>query len=80
MNQRRDSYRAALQRGQDSAAPRPDKVTTLDSRYVRVTIEVGPNLQRDLTRWVGTPISALVLAGTSLLRNVGVTRSADADA
>ncbi|MCQ4079077.1 hypothetical protein NGB36_00170 [Streptomyces sp. RB6PN25] len=81
MNQRKDSYRAALRRGQDIAAPRPAKVTTLDSRYVRVTIEVDPDLRRDLTRWAGTPVSALVLTGTALLRTVArVAGSADAEA
>ncbi|MFG2193258.1 hypothetical protein [Streptomyces sp. NPDC048639] len=72
MNQRKDRYRAALQRGEDPPAPgpRPAKVTTLNSRYVRVTIEVAPDLEQDLTRWVSTPVSALVLAGSTLLRTL----------
>ncbi|MET8677127.1 hypothetical protein ABZW18_05880 [Streptomyces sp. NPDC004647] len=70
MSQRKDKYRAALQRGQDTAAPRSAKVTTLHSRYVRVTIELDPDLERDLTRWVGPPVSALVLAGATVLRTL----------
>ncbi len=73
MSQRKDSYRAALQRGQDVAAPRSVKVTTLHSRYVRVTIEVDPDLRGDLARWVGQPVSALALAGATVLRTLGVT-------
>ncbi|MFE7778180.1 hypothetical protein ACFU5O_30645 [Streptomyces sp. NPDC057445] len=69
MKERKDRYRAALERVGDSAA-RSSKVTTLDSRYVRVTIEVDPDLQRSLTRWVGPPLSVLVLAGTTVLRVV----------
>ncbi|MEV6315582.1 hypothetical protein [Streptomyces sp. NPDC051776] len=72
MNQRKDKYRAALQRGEEplATAPRPARVTTLNSRYVRVTIEVAPDLERDLTRWVSTPVSALVIAGSTLLRTL----------
>ncbi|MEU6081612.1 hypothetical protein [Streptomyces sp. NPDC047108] len=75
MNQRKDRYRAALQRGDETpqAAPRQTRVTTLNSRYVRVTIEVAPDLERDLTRWVSTPVSALVLAGSTLLRTLAGT-------
>ncbi|MGW1375155.1 hypothetical protein ACWD6P_12895 [Streptomyces sp. NPDC002446] len=73
MSQRKDNYRAALQRGQDASAPRPTKVTTLQSRYIRVTLEVDPDLQDDLARWVGRPISSVVLAGTGVLRTLAAT-------
>jgi len=68
VNQRKDTYRAALQREPDAAAPRHTKVTQLRTRYVRVTIELDPALPRDLTRWVGPPVSALVRAGAAVLR------------
>ncbi|MFF4560258.1 hypothetical protein [Streptomyces sp. NPDC001435] len=68
MNQRKDTYRAALQRGPYPAASRPAKVTHLHTRYVRVTIELDPKLPGDLNRWVGTPVSALAHAGESVLR------------
>lgn len=73
MSQRKDSYRAALQRGQDVSAPRPTKVATLQSRYIRVTLEVDPDLQGDLARWVGRPVSSVVLAGTGVLRTLVAT-------
>jgi hypothetical protein len=73
MSQRKDNYRAALRRGQDVSAPRPTKVTTLQSRYIRVTLEVDPDLQGDLARWVGRPVSSVVLAGTGLLRTLAAT-------
>jgi hypothetical protein len=81
MNQRKDKYRAALRREQGIAEPGTAKVTTLHVRYFRVTVEVAPDLQRDLTRWVGLPISALVLVGATVLRALadaaaGVSRSA----
>ncbi|MFI9047099.1 hypothetical protein [Streptomyces sp. NPDC053427] len=69
MKERKDRYRAALERGGDSAA-RPSKVTTLHSRYVSVTIEVDPGLQKGLTQWAGPPLSVLVLAGTTVMRAV----------
>ncbi|WP_405876586.1 hypothetical protein OG762_46415 [Streptomyces sp. NBC_01136] len=68
MNQRKDTYRAALQRGPDATAPRPVKVTQLHTRYVRVTIELDPALPRELTRWVGPPVSALMRVGAAVLR------------
>lgn len=61
MKERKDRYRAALQRGGDIAA-RSSKIITLNSRYIRMTIEVDPDLQRDLTRWASLPVSALVLS------------------
>ncbi|MFD0169193.1 hypothetical protein ACFVJH_34435 [Streptomyces decoyicus] len=73
MNQRKESYRAALQRGQDVAAPRPTKVTTLQSRYLRVTVEVDPDLRGDLTRWAAWPVSSVVVAGTAVLRTLAAT-------
>ncbi|TJZ57179.1 hypothetical protein FCH28_06965 [Streptomyces piniterrae] len=73
MSQRKESYRAALQRGQDVAAPRSTKVTTLQSRYVRVTVEVDPDLRDDLTRWVGGPVSSVVLIGSTVLRTLAAT-------
>ncbi|WP_369251867.1 hypothetical protein [Streptomyces sp. R41] len=68
MNQRKDTYRAALQRVPDVAAPRHTKITQLHTRYVRVTIEFDPAFPRDLTRWVGPPVSALLRAGAAVLR------------
>ncbi|QIY75835.1 hypothetical protein HEP84_49460 [Streptomyces sp. RLB1-33] len=68
MNQRKDTYRAALQRGPDTAAPRAVKVTHLHTRYVRVTIELDPALPNELTRWVGPPVSALLRVGAAVLR------------
>ncbi|MFC5804591.1 hypothetical protein [Streptomyces formicae] len=70
MSERKDRYRAALQRGGDGTGRSP-KVATLHSRYVQVTIEVDPDLQRDLTRWAGPAVSTLVLAGTTVLRTLG---------
>ncbi|MFE2432042.1 hypothetical protein ACFXJ5_35630 [Streptomyces sp. NPDC059373] len=68
MNQRKDTYRAALQREPDTTAPRPAKVTHLHTRYIRVTIELDPALPHDLTRWVQPPVSALMRAGAAVLR------------
>jgi hypothetical protein len=78
MNQRKDSYRAALQRGHEPSAapPRSARATTLHSRYVRVTIEVDPALQRDLTRWVGPPVSTVLLAGSNAVRAVAARLAA----
>jgi hypothetical protein len=71
MNQRKDSYRAALQRGNDTPAPRSVKVTTLNSRYIRVTVEVDPALRQDVTQWITAPVSALALAGATVVRLLG---------
>ncbi|MFF3514521.1 hypothetical protein [Streptomyces sp. NPDC002573] len=68
MNQRKDTYRAALQREPDAAVPRPVKVAQLYTRYVRVTIELDTDLPRDLMRWVGSPVCALGRAGAAALR------------
>ncbi|MGW1892500.1 hypothetical protein ACWCP6_20025 [Streptomyces sp. NPDC002004] len=38
-----------------------------------MTIEVDPGLERNLTRWVGPPLSVLVLAGTTVLRALADT-------
>ncbi|MGI5261448.1 hypothetical protein [Streptomyces angustmyceticus] len=73
MSQRKESYRAALRRGQDVPAPRPTKVTRLQSRYIRVTVEVDPDLRDDLTRWVGWPVSSAVFAGATVLRTLAAT-------
>ena len=73
MTQRKDSYRAALQRGPDVAAPCYAKVTQLHTRYIRVTIEFDPSLPRDLTRWVGSPVATLLRAGAAVLRPLGST-------
>ncbi|MGW9043315.1 hypothetical protein ACWGQL_12260 [Streptomyces lydicus] len=74
MSQRRESYRAALRREQgDVSGPRSTKLTTMQSRYLRVTVEVDPDLQGDLTRWVGRPVSSVVLLGTSVLRTLVAT-------
>ncbi|MFI1158521.1 hypothetical protein [Streptomyces sioyaensis] len=72
MSQRKDSYRAALQRGQDVSAPQSTNVTTLHSRYIRVTVEVDPDLRGDLTRCVGRPVSSVLLAGVTVLRTLAV--------
>ncbi|MFI0786739.1 hypothetical protein ACH4Q6_14245 [Streptomyces lydicus] len=74
MSQRRESYRAALRREPDDVSgPRSTKVTTLQSRYLRVTVEVDPDLQGDLTRWVGRPVSSVVLFGATVLRTLVAT-------
>ncbi|MGW3009931.1 hypothetical protein ACWC9R_13990 [Streptomyces sp. NPDC001219] len=73
MNQRKENYRAALRRGPDVSAPRPTKVTRLQSRYIRVTVEVDPDLRGDLTRWLGWPVSSAVFAGATVLRTVAAT-------
>ncbi|MEU2429206.1 MULTISPECIES: hypothetical protein [unclassified Streptomyces] len=70
MSERKDRYRAALSRGEDGAG-RSAKVATLQSRYVQVTIEVDPDLQRDLTRWTAPAVSAVMVAGTTVLRTLG---------
>ena len=68
MNQRKNTYRAALHRGPDVAVPRHVKVTRLHTRYVRVTIELDADLPRDLMRWVGSPVSAMMRVGAAALR------------
>ena len=68
MNQRKDTYRAALQREPGVASPRPLKVTEFHTRYVRLTIEVDPVVPREFNRWVGPPVSALLRVGTAVLR------------
>jgi len=75
MKERKDKYRAALQRGGDIAAP-SSKIITMNCRYVRMIIEVDPDLQRDLTRWASLPVSALVLASTTVLRTLADTAAA----
>ena len=73
MSQRKESYRAALQRGQDDSATRSTKVTTLQNRYLRVTVEVDPDLRDDLARWVAWPVSSVMVAGTTVLRTLAAT-------
>ncbi|MFD5394123.1 hypothetical protein ACFWJW_07830 [Streptomyces sp. NPDC127097] len=73
MSRRKDSYRAALRRGQDVSAPRSTEVTRLQTRYLRVTVEVDPDLRGDLTRWMGRPVSSAVFAGATFLRTLAVT-------
>ncbi|MEV6838380.1 hypothetical protein AB0N17_28370 [Streptomyces sp. NPDC051133] len=75
MNQRKDAYRAAMQRRPDTQAPSssspspsPRTVTPLDTRYVKVTVELDPALARNLTDWAGPPLSALVRVGEAVLR------------
>ncbi|MER6064928.1 hypothetical protein [Streptomyces sp. NPDC001792] len=70
MNQRKDTYRAALQRRPDTTAPAsaPTKVTRLDTRYLKVTIELDLAFARDLTGWAAQPLSALARAGEAVLR------------
>lgn len=68
MNQRKDTYRAALQRGPDAVVPRPVKVTQLRIPYMRVTIELDAGLPRDLVQWAGSTVSVVVRAGAAALR------------
>ncbi|GGJ41624.1 hypothetical protein [Streptomyces brasiliensis] len=68
MNQRKDTYRAALRRDPDTPAPRPVRVTELHTRYLHVTIELDAALPRDVTRWLGPPVSALVRVGATVVR------------
>lgn len=82
MNQRKDTYRAALRRRPDTPAPAsargpaqgptqgpaPTTVTPLDTRYVKVVVELDPALSHHLTRWVEQPLYALVRAGEAVLR------------
>lgn len=70
MNQRKDTYRAALQRRPDTTAraAAPTTVTPLATRYVKVVIELDPALSHDLTQWVAQPLYALVRAGAAALR------------
>ncbi|ANZ14772.1 hypothetical protein O1L44_02170 [Streptomyces noursei] len=73
MSQRKESYRAALRREPDVSASPSTKVTTLRSRYIRVTVELDPDLRGDLTRWVGRPVSSVVVAGATVLRTLSAT-------
>ncbi|MET8583144.1 hypothetical protein ABZX39_20065 [Streptomyces collinus] len=85
MNQRKDTYRAALRRRPETTAPAaatspaaptaapsaastPTRVTPLDTRYVKVTIELDAAPARDLGRWAGEQLSVLVRAGEAVLR------------
>lgn len=68
MNQRKENYRAALQRDQADPQPHSPKVTTLNSRYVRITVELDPELQRYLDRWTAPTVTVLTNTGTAALR------------
>jgi hypothetical protein len=68
MNQRKDNYRAALRRGQADQGPHTPKATTLSSRFVRITIEIDPDVQRNLDRWVVPPVALLTNTGAAVLR------------
>jgi hypothetical protein len=68
MNQRKDNYRAALGRSQADPGPHTSNVTKLSSRYVRITIEVDPDVHRNVERWVGPPIALLANTGAAALR------------
>lgn len=94
MNQRKDTYRAALRRRPEATAPAastspatpaapaaarstrstrstpsgPTRVTPLDTRFVKVTVELDAAPARDLGRWAGRQLSALVRAGEAVLR------------
>ncbi|MGW1986498.1 hypothetical protein ACWCPJ_29220 [Streptomyces collinus] len=88
MNQRKDTYRAALRRRPEATAPAavaspaapaaapssrstpsgPTRVTPLDTRFVKVTVELDTAPARDLGRWAGRQLSALVRAGEAVLR------------
>lgn len=67
MNQRKNNYRAALQRDQAEPAPRTTKVTTLNAGFVRVTIEVEPDALRNLDRWTAPAIALLATTCTTAL-------------
>ncbi|MFE1172253.1 hypothetical protein [Streptomyces sp. NPDC058773] len=73
MNQRKENYRAALRRGPDVSAPRSTNVTRWQSRYIRVTVEVDPDLRGDLARWMGWPVSSVVSAGATVLHTLAAT-------
>lgn len=77
MNQRKDSYRAALGRERGGQGSRGPKVTTVSSRYVRVTIEVDPDVHRRVARWVRPPFDLAVGTGAAALRALSalVTRA-----
>lgn len=68
MNQRKDSYRAALGRERDRQGARTPHATTVSSRWVRVTIEVDPDVRRTVARWVMPPVGLAVGAGAAALR------------
>ena len=70
MNQRKDNYRAALRRSQTEPGPHTAKATTLANRYVRITIEVDPDVQRILDRWMAPTASVLTNTGAAALRVV----------
>ncbi|GAA2485518.1 hypothetical protein [Streptomyces longisporus] len=68
MNQRKDTYRAALQRGPEAVVPRLVEVARLDTRYVRVSVELDTGLPRDLVQWARSPVAAMMRAGAAALR------------
>lgn len=68
MNQRKDNYRAALARDRSDPPPPTRKVTTLSSRYVRITIEIDPDVQRGVERWVTPPVALLTSSGAAARR------------
>ncbi|WP_367318883.1 hypothetical protein [Streptomyces sp. HUAS ZL42] len=68
MNQRKDNYRAALLRGQAEPGPHTPRATTLRTRYVRITIEVDPEVQRILDRWTTPAVGLLTDTGAAALR------------
>ncbi|MFG1807490.1 hypothetical protein [Streptomyces sp. NPDC049040] len=68
MNQRKDNYRAALGRSQEHQGPRTPKVTTVSSRYFRITIEVDPDVRRMLGRWVMPPVALVATTGVAAFR------------
>ncbi|MXM65906.1 hypothetical protein GR925_21250 [Streptomyces sp. HUCO-GS316] len=68
MNQRKDNYRAALRRGQADPVPHTPKPTTLSNRYVRITIELDPDVQRNLDRWMEPAVTLLTNTGATAVR------------
>ncbi|MFJ8201082.1 hypothetical protein [Streptomyces sp. NPDC096152] len=73
MNQRKDAYRAALRRRPDGTTPATDTTTTtavtaLETRYVKVIIELDHTVARALNDCFGQPLSALKRAGAASLR------------
>lgn len=64
MSRRKDSYRAALHRNPEP--PGMTKVATLRNRYVRVTIELAPEVHRELAYWAGPPMALLGVAGATV--------------
>ncbi|MFJ3334349.1 hypothetical protein [Streptomyces sp. NPDC086766] len=79
MNQRKDAYRAALRGRPDGPAPAAHTATTadttptttvtaLETRYVKVIIELDHTVARALNDCLAQPLSALRRTGAATLR------------